>query len=210
MIKLLITDDHPIVRKGITQIVADTPDITVGGEACNGQQAIEKVLEDEYNLVVLDITMPDRSGLEILKDLKALKPKLPVLVLSIHSPSQYALRVLRAGASGYMTKESAPDELIDAIRKISHGGKYISPCVAEDLASHLETNAIQLPHEALSDREYQVMRMLAAGEKLVEIANKLSLSIKTISTYRSRILTKMYMKSNAELTSYTVRNNLLD
>ena len=210
MIKILIADDHPVVRKGLKEIIEDIPDLAVRGEASTGHEALEKVRKGDFDLVVLDISMPGINGLDILKQLKDEKPKLPVLVLSMYPEEQYAVRVLRAGASGYLTKESAPEELITAIRKASKGRKYISSSLAEKLAFDLETGAGRPLHETLSDREYQVMRMIASGKTGKEIGEELFLSIKTISTYRARILEKMEMKSNAELTHYALKHGLVE
>jgi len=210
MIKILIADDHPIVRKGLKEIIEVTPDMMVGDEASNGQEALEKVRKNDFDVVLLDISMPGRSGLEILKELKSEKPELSVLILSMHPEEQYAVRVLKAGASGYLTKESAPDELIAAIRKASIGRKYISSSLGEKLAFDLEIDSEKPLHETLSDREYEVMRMIASGKTISEIAKKLFLSVKTISTYRSRILEKMRMKSSAELTHYALKNRLVE
>jgi len=210
MIKILIADDHPVVRKGLKEIIEETPDMVVGGEASNGQEALEKVRKCDFDIVVLDISMPGISGLDILKQLKSEKPELSILVLSMHPEEQYAVRVLRAGASGYLTKERAPDELIAAIRKASKGGKYISSALAEKLAFDLEIDAERPLHETLSDREYEVMCMIASGKTLKEIAEELFLSVKTISTYRSRILEKMRMNSNAKLTHYAIKNGLVE
>jgi len=209
MLKILIADDHAIVRQGLKQIVTETPDMIVAGEASNGQELLNKIKENDYDVVVLDITMPGRDGMDVLKQLRSEKPELPVLMLSIHPEEQYALRALRAGASGYLTKESAPDELVVAIQKVSRGGKYISSSLAEKLAFELEAGHEQAPHETLSDREYQVMCMIASGKTVMEIAQELVLSEKTISTYRSRILEKMNMKNNAELTYYAIKNQLV-
>jgi DNA-binding NarL/FixJ family response regulator len=208
-IKILIADDHPIVRAGFKQVISDMPDMLVADEASNGQEVLQLIGKKDYDLVLLDISMPGRSGLEILKDLKSEKPKLPVLILSIYPEEQYAIRALRAGASGYMTKASAPNELILAIRKISEGGKYISASLAEKLAYYLDGDAAKPPHETLSDREYQVMLMIASGKTVTEIANELCLSVKTISTYRTHIREKMKMKNNAEITLYAVQNKLV-
>jgi len=210
MIKILIADDHPVVRKGLKEIIEEIPDMMVGDEASNGREALEKVRKSDFDIVLLDISMPGRSGLDILKELKSEKPDLSVLILSIHSEEQYAVRVLKAGASGYLTKESAPDELIAAIRKASTGRKYISSSLGEKLALYLEIDAEKPLHETLSDREYEVMRMIASGKTITEIAEKLFLSVKTISTYRSRILEKMRMKSNAELIRYALKNRLVE
>ena len=210
MIKILIADDHAIVREGLKQILSESPDLVVVAEASSGQEVLEKISKNDLDLVVLDIAMPGRGGLDILKEIKTQKPRLPVLMLSMYPEEQYAIRVLKSGASGYLTKESAPSELVMAIRQISQGKKYISPSLAEKLAIDLEVSPDKLPHEILSDREYQVMCMIASGKTLKEIADGLSLSIKTISTYRSRILEKMNMKTNAELTHYAIKNNLVD
>ncbi len=210
MIKILIVDDHAIVREGLKQILAETPNIDVADEACNGREAFEKVWANEYDVVVLDISMPGASGLEVLKQLKGVRPKLPVLILSIHPEGQYAVRALRAGASGYLTKESAPDELIEAVRKVSRGGKYISGALAERLAFDLEAGAYKSLHESLSDREYQVLCMIASGKRVKDVGEELCLSVKTISTYRFRILEKMKMKNNAELTYYAIKHELVE
>jgi two-component system invasion response regulator UvrY len=210
MIKILVADDHAVVREGLKQILSETPDMVVAAEASSGQEVLNKVRENNYDVVLLDISMPGRGGLDVLKQLKDEKPGLPVLILSIYPEEQYAVRALRAGASGYLTKESASDELIAAIRKISQGRKYVSASLAEKLAFDMEINAEKPTHEMLSDREYQVMCMIAKGKTIKEIAGELSLSVKTISTYRSRILDKMRMKNNAELTHYAIKNKLVE
>lgn len=210
MIKIIIADDHAIVREGLKQIVMETSDMVVADEASNGQEVLDKVWKNDYDVIVLDIAMPGRNGLDVLKQLKINRPTLPVLILSIHPEKQYAVRVLKAGASGYLTKESAPDELIAAIRKVSLGGKYVSSSLAEKLAFDLEIDVEKPLHETLSDREYQVMCMIASGKMVQEIAEELSLSVKTISTYRSRILEKMRMENNAELIRYAIQNRLVD
>ena len=210
MIKILIADDHAIFREGLKHILTECPDVTVAAEASNGPEVLEKIWTDKYDMVLLDISMPGMSGLEVLKQLKIEKPKLPVLVLSMHPEEQYAVRILRAGASGYLTKESAPDELITAIRKISQGRKYITSSLAERLAVEMETDSEKPLHEILSDREYQVLRMIAAGRTIKQIGEDLSLSIKTVSTYRTRIMEKMKMKTNAELMHYAINQQLLD
>jgi DNA-binding NarL/FixJ family response regulator len=210
MIEILIADDHPIVREGLKQILAETSDMVVADEASNGQEVISKVRKREFDVIILDISMPGRSGLDILKQVKSLKPELPVLILSIHPEDQYATRVLRAGASGYLTKESTSDELIEAIRKVSLGGKYITASLAEKWAFDLEIDAEKPIHKTLSDREYEVMCMIASGKTPKKIAEELCLSVKTISTYRSRILEKMKMKGNAELTYYAIKHALID
>jgi len=210
MIRILVVDDHAIVREGLKQILADVNDMAVRDEAAGGQEALAKIRSGEFDVVLLDISMPGRSGLEILKEIKAERPKLPVLILSMHAEEQYAVRTLRAGASGYLTKASAPDELIGAIRKVSCGRKYVSSSLAEKLALELDIDTKKPPHATLSDREYQVMLMLASGKSVKEIADELCLSVKTISTYRSRVMEKMNMKKNAELTLYAIQNHLVD
>ena len=209
MIRILVADDHAIVRNGLKQIVSDTPDIVVSGEASNGREALNKALEYDYDVVLLDITMPDRSGLEILKEIKSQKPELPVLILSIHPEEQYAVRALKAGAAGYLTKESASEELIRAMRKVSSGSKYVTSSLAEKLASILKTNTEEPLHQSLSDREYTVFCMIVSGKRGKQIADELLLSAKTISTYRSRILRKMNMHNNIELTRYAMQNHLV-
>jgi len=210
MIRILVVDDHAIVREGLKQILSDVKDMAVLAEAANGREALESIRRQDFDVILMDISMPGRSGLEILKDIRNEQPKLPVLILSMHPEEQYAVRSLRAGAAGYLNKSSAPDELIGAIRKVSAGRKYVSPSVAEKLALELGTDTSKLPHEFLSDREYQVMMMLASGKSVSEIAQELCLSVKTISTYRSRVMAKMNMKKNAELTLYAVQNHLLN
>lgn len=210
MLKILVVDDHPVVRQGLKRIIAETYGGIVIDEACNGREAINKVRETDYDVVLLDISLPDLHGLDVLKQLKSEKPKLPILILSIHPEEQYALRVLRHGASGYLTKDSAPDELIAAIQKVSSGGKYISHSLAEKLASNLNTDVEKPLHDILSDREYQVLCLIASGKATKDIAEELLLSVKTVSTYRSRILSKMAMKNNAELIRYGVQNQLID
>lgn len=209
MLNILIADDHAIVREGIKQILAEIPDTVRTDEAINGQEVIQKVWQNNYDLVLLDISMPGRSGLDVLKQLKSEKPALKILILSMHPEEQYAVRALKAGASGYLTKESTPLELTEAIKKVSLGKKYVSSSLAETLAAHLETMAERPPHETLSNREFEVMCMIASGRTVKEIAGDLSLSVKTISTYRTRILQKMSMKNNAQLTHYTIQNNLI-
>jgi two-component system, NarL family, invasion response regulator UvrY len=209
MLKILIADDHAIVREGLKQILAETADMVVAGEATNGQEVLQLVRKEDWDLVLLDLAMPEKDGLDTLKELKQEKPHLPVLVLSIYPEEQYAVRVLKAGASGYLTKESAPDELIAAIRKVSRQGKYISQSLGEQLASYLTANPDKPAHELLSDREYRVMLMIASGKTVTEIAEALFLSVKTISTYRVRALRKMGMKNNAEFAYYAIKHGLL-
>lgn len=210
MIKILIADDHTLFRKGLKHILSEYPDLVVTDEASNGQEVLEKIWHNDYDMVLLDITMPGMTGLEALKQLKNDKPKLPVLVLSMHPEEQYAVRVIRAGASGYLRKESAPDELITAIQKISGGRKYITSSLAERLADNVESTAEKPLHDTLSDREFEVFRMIAAGKKIKQIAEALFLNARTISTYRSRILEKMQIKTNAELIHYAIKHQILD
>lgn len=210
MKRIIIADDHEIVRAGLKQIIADDPDLLVEGEASDGQELLEKLRKKKFDLVLLDMKMPGRSGLEILKQLKIEHPSLPVLVLSMHSEEQYAVRTIKAGASGYITKETAPDKLLEAIRRVCGGGKYISQSLAEKLADSISDSQSKPPHEYLTDREFQVMCMIASGKTISDIARELFLSVKTISTYRQRILEKMSMKNNAELTHYVISNNLLE
>jgi DNA-binding NarL/FixJ family response regulator len=210
MIKILIADDHAIVREGFKQILSDTGDLIVAGEATNGQEVLELIRHEEWDLIILDIAMPGRDGLYTLKEVKREKSKIPILVLSIYPEEQYAVRALKAGAAGYLTKESAPEELIAAIRKVSQGGKYISAALAEKLAFDLEVDTEKPLHERLSDREYQVMLKIASGKTVKEIADEMSLSIKTISTYRVRALSKMGLKNNAAFTYYALKNGLVE
>ncbi len=210
MLKVIIADDHSIVRAGLKQILSDYPDVTEIDDAKDGQDLLGKVKKNCYDLILLDISMPGRSGLEILKQLKMEKPDIPILVLSMHSEDQYALRALKAGAAGYLTKETASDQLIEAIKKVHMGGKYISSSLAERLAENLIQDSSGSPHEQLSDREFQVFCKIAAGKTVSEIAKDMFLNVKTISTYRRRILNKMNMKNNSELTHYAIKNNLLN
>ena len=210
MIKMLVADDHAIVREGLKQIVAETLDMVVADEASSGHEVLDKVRSNEYTVVVLDISMPGGDGLNILKQIKKEKIKLPVLVLSVHPEEQYAVRVLKAGAAGYLTKESAPGELISAIRRVSSGRKYVSSLLAEKLAFDLQSEGETSLHETLSDREFQVMCMIASGKRVKDIGEELCLSVKTISTYRSRILEKMRMKNSSELTHYALKHGLVE
>jgi DNA-binding NarL/FixJ family response regulator len=210
MIHILVADDHAVVRQGVKQILADETDMAVKDEAQNGSETIEKIMQHDYDVVLLDISMPGRSGLEVLEDIKSRRPKLAVLILSMHPEEQYAVRALRAGASGYLTKASAPQELIGAIRKAAAGGKYVTSSLAEKLIGELEIDSGKLPHERLSNREHQVMLMLAEGKSVSDAAFELCLSVKTISTYRTRVMDKMGMKKNAELTIYAVHNKLIN
>jgi DNA-binding NarL/FixJ family response regulator len=208
--RVLIADDHAVVRRGLIELLADEyPNLSVG-EARNAGEVFKLAREQEWDITILDISMPGRSGLEVLKELKGERPKLPVLVLSSHPEEQYAIRVLKAGAAGYMSKEAAPESLIEGIRKVIGGGRYISPGVAELLATSLGTDQERLPHENLSDREYEVLRLIGSGKTVGEIAGELSLSVKTVSTYRARILEKTGRKTNAELTHYAFKHGLVD
>ena len=208
--RILIVDDHSVVRRGLKQILVDEFKKAEFGEASNAGEALERVRKEAWDAVVLDITMPGRSGLEALKEIKEAKPKLPVLVLSMHPEDQFAVRVLKSGASGYMTKESAPEELVGAVKKVLAGGRYVSPALAEKMASYLAIDTPKPPHERLSDREFVVLRMIASGKTASQIAEELSLSVKTVSTYRTRILEKTGMMSNAELTHYAIKNQLVE
>ncbi len=208
MIKVIIADDHPIVRAGMKQVLMDFEDIFVAAEAGDGEGLLKKIKENQFDVVLLDITMPGMGGLDALKRIRTLKKDLPVLMLSIHDEEQFALRSLKAGAAGYLTKGSAPDELVRAIRQVSKGRKYISQDFAEKLATELQQDIRRLPHERLSDRELQVLCMMAAGKTASGMAAELNISVKTVSTYRSRILEKMGMATNAELIAYAVKNNI--
>jgi DNA-binding NarL/FixJ family response regulator len=209
MIRVLIADDHAVVREGLKRIVAENADMEVAGEAGNGHEVLDFARRHECDLVLLDLAMPGKDGLDTLKELKLVRPHLPVLVLSVYPEEQYAVRLLRAGAAGYLTKESAPEELVAAIRKVSRGGRYVSEALAEQLAVLLGSGTDRPPHETLSDREFRVMVMLASGKTASEVAEALCLSVKTISTYRSRALRKMNMRNNAELSFYAVKHGLL-
>jgi len=206
--KILIVDDHEVVRAGIKRIIQQ-PEI-VFGEAGNATEALRLVNEEHWDLAVLDLSLGERSGLELLKDLKQARSKLPVLILTMHSEEQYARRAFQAGAAGYITKDSGPDELVKAVARVIGGGRYVSATTAERLALELEKGSDQPPHHALSDREFEVMRLIASGKTVGEIAGVLELSDKTVSTYRARILEKMGMRSNAEIIHYAIRNNLTD
>ena len=209
MIRIIIVDDHPVVRRGLKQILQEQPDVKVVGEAESAVEALKIIRTIDCDAVVLDISLPGASGVEILKQLKHEYQKLPVLILSVHPEEQYAVRVMKAGASGYLTKESAPEELVKAIRKITSGGKYISSSLAEILITDIDASG-KPRHENLSDREFQIMRMIAQGKAIKKIAEELCLSEKTVSTYRTRLLNKMNMTTNAEIISYALKNKIIE
>jgi len=210
MIKVLIADDHALIRKGLKQLLDDTDDMRVTGEAENGMQAIRMVEESAYDVVLLDISMPDKHGIEVLKQLKINQPQLPVLMLSMHPEEQYALRSMKAGAAGYLNKQSAPVQLVTAIRQVASGKKYISTELAEQLANGLSQGYQELLHQTLSNREYQTLCLMASGKKLSEMAEIMTLSPKTVSVYRSRLLEKMKLKNNAEAIHYAISNHLIE
>ncbi len=206
---ILIADDHAVVREGLKQILTGVSGVTEIDGVADGNELMEKIKEKDYDVVVLDISMPGKSGLEVLKELKIVKPKLPVLMLSIYPEGQYAVRVLKAGASGYLTKDSASEELVTAVEKIYSGQKYITPSLAEKLAD-FSWGGDKLPHEKLSDREFEVFKMFAAGKTVKEIADNMFISVKTVSTYKVRIFEKMNLESRADITSYAIKNKLID
>jgi DNA-binding NarL/FixJ family response regulator len=210
MLRVLIADDHAVVRQGLRQILSDIPELTEVGEAQNGEDALSRVRAEPWDVLVLDMSMPGRGGLDVLKDVRRVRPSTRVLVLSMHPEDQFAVRLLKAGAAGYLTKETAPDELVTAVRKVMSGGKYISATLAEKLAFDMDRDVDKPAHEALSDREFQVLRMLATGKTVQQIADELLLSAKTISTYRARILEKLNLKSNAEMIHYSIQNRLIE
>jgi two-component system invasion response regulator UvrY len=210
VIRILIADDHAILRRGLKEILAGELEGAIFDEAGNVQEALGLVQSQTWDLVILDITMPGRSGLDLLRDLQQLRPELPVLVLSMHPENQYGKRLLRAGAAGYMNKETAPKELVRAVRKVLAGGRYVSAGLAEKLAADLSADSARLPHERLSDREFEVLRMIASGKTVSQIAEELCLSVTTVSTHRARILEKMGLDNNAELMRYAMVNELTD
>lgn len=209
-IRVFIADDHAIVREGLKQILAEQRDIAIVGEAETGLDAVKLFRKSRCNLLLLDISLPDRNGIEVLKQIKKEKPELPVLMLSMHREDQYAIRALKAGAAGYLTKQSAPRELVGAIRQVASGQRYVSAQLAQVLAAQVGEEHEGPVHEALSDREYQTLTMIASGKTVSEIARELSLSVKTVSEYRSRLLSKMKLKTSAELTHYAIRNQLIE
>lgn len=209
-IKILIADDHAFLREGIKKTIGDETDMKIIAEASNAADAFKMLQEKEIDVAIMDISMPGKSGLDLLKDLKAVKKKFKILILSMHPEDRFAIRALKAGASGYLTKESAPDELVKAIRTVLNGRKYVSSSLAEKLIDVINDDTDKMPHENLSDREFEVFIKIASGEKTTEIAAELSISIHTVNTYRSRILEKLGVSSNVELTQYAIHNNLID
>jgi two-component system invasion response regulator UvrY len=210
MIKVLVADDHAVVRRGLRQILSETPDILVAGEAGTAAEVRQLLREQRWDVIVLDLNMPGGSGIELLGDLRRQTPTTRVLVLTVYPEDQYAVRAIRAGAAGFLTKESAPEKLIEAVRKVASGGRYVSRELAETLASLVAGETDGALHERLSDREFEVFKMLASGRTVSQAAEELALSVKTISTHRTRILRKMDMKTNAELTHYAVRNGVVE
>ena len=210
MIKILVVDDHAVVRAGLRNFLADCPDMEIAGDAANSEQAVRLVREQDWNVVLLDISLPDKSGVDVLKQIKREKPDLPVLVLSMHAENRYAVQLLRNGASGYLQKEAMASDLVGAIRTVVLGRKYVSPAVAQLLANDIDTMGDGPLHGALSEREFEIFCRLARGQGATSIAEDLSLSVKTVSTYRTRILEKMKLASNADLTCYAIKNNLID
>ncbi len=208
-IRVLIADDHPVVRRGLRQLLEEAGDIVVGGEAGSAAETLDQVRRNRWDVLVLDLDLPDRSGLEVMRDVKLVQENLPILFLTVASEDQFAIRALRAGAAGYMTKKTAPQELVEAIRKVVGGGRYVTAAVAERIALHLDKDVETPVHESLSDREYEVFQMLASGRTATQVAEALHLSVKTVSTYRSRVLEKMGLRTNAELTVYAVRNGIV-
>jgi len=207
--KILIADDHPVVRAGLKELLTGALGKVAFAEAKTALEALEQVGKEDWSLVILDVSMPGRSGIDILGEVKTTRPKLPVLMLSMHPEEQFARRALKAGASAYMTKETVPEELVKAVRKVLAGGRYVSASLAEKLASDLQEPADRPPHEILSDREFQILQMIASGKTVTNIAEELSLSVKTISTYRARMLEKIGMKNTAELIRYAIQNQLV-
>jgi DNA-binding NarL/FixJ family response regulator len=209
MLRVIVVDDHPVVREGLKRIISESSELSIAAEASDGEEALQAVQNNPCDVVLLDITLPKRNGLEVLKQIRQLQPRIPILILSMHAEDEYAVRMLRAGASGYLNKESTPTNLITAIRKVVRGGKYVSTALAERLAFDLQADTDKPPHEILSDREFQVLCMLASGRTVSEIAAELKLSIKTISTYRVRVLEKLRLKNNSELTRYAIKTGLV-
>jgi DNA-binding NarL/FixJ family response regulator len=210
MIRVLVADDHPLIRSGLKQILSREADMAILGEAEDSEQVLERIEEHAWDVVLLDITMPGRGGLDVLREIRRRQPGLPVLVLSMHAEEQFAVRAIKAGASGYLSKTDPPAEIAQAIRKVASGKKYVSAGLAQTLANALDSATDRPLHEALSDREFQVMCKMASGQTVSQIAAEISLSVKTVSTYRSRVLEKMNMRTNAELTRYAIQNGLVD
>jgi DNA-binding NarL/FixJ family response regulator len=208
MIKILVVDDHAVVRRGLREILAETQDLHVGGEAATAAEALAKVQAERWDVIMLDIGLGGRSGLDLIADIRRSRPEARVLVLTMFSEEQYAVRAIRAGAAGFLTKESAPDKLVDAVRKVASGGRFITPELAETLASMVAGEGSGRPHERLSNREFEILKMIGSGRTVSQIAEQLGLSVKTVSTHRTRILRKMEMKTSAELTRYVVTNEL--
>jgi two-component system, NarL family, invasion response regulator UvrY len=209
MIRILVADDHIVVRRGLKMILLEGFPGAHIEEVGDAEDLIKQVMKADWDVVISDLSMPGRSGLDALIQIKPMRPNLPILILSIHPEEQYAIRVLKAGASGYLSKDMAPDELVNAVQKVMLGKKYITPSIAEKLASAFDQDQTKLPHETLSDREFDVLKMLATGRSVSEIAETLFLSVTTVSTYRARIITKMNLKNNAELTLYSIENKLI-
>ncbi|WP_114649404.1 response regulator transcription factor [Pseudothauera hydrothermalis] len=209
-LRVLIADDHAIVRQGLRQILSETDDLEVAGEPENGVKALQMLREQPWDVVLMDISMPERNGIDALKMIRKEMPRLPVLILSIHPEDQYAVRALRAGAAGYLSKQSAPEQLVTAIRQVASGKKYVSPAVAEVLANAVLEDGDRPLHDKLSDREFQTLRLIASGRTPAQIAEALNISVKTVSVYRARLLEKMNMRNNAELTHYGIRHGLVD
>jgi len=210
VIKIIIADDHIIIRAGIKQLLEGAHDMMVAGEASDGQKLIQEIQKNHYDVIVIDISMPGRNGIEIIKQIRASGDKTPILALSYYPEEQFAIRVLKAGACGYMNKDVQPEELVEAIYKVARGGTYVSPAIAEKLAMNINMTQDPSPHEALTDREYEVFLKIAGGMTVSEIADEMFLSVKTVSTYRARILEKLNLKNNAEITYYAIRNNLIE
>jgi DNA-binding NarL/FixJ family response regulator len=210
VIKIIIADDHIIIRAGIKQLLDGAHDMVVAGEASDGQKLIQEIQKNHYDVIVIDISMPGRNGIEIIKQLRSSGDKTPILALSYYPEEQFAIRVLKAGACGYMNKDVQPEELVEAIYKVARGGTYVSPAVAEKLAMNINMTQDSSPHESLTDREHEVFLKIAGGMTVSEIADEMFLSVKTVSTYRARILEKLNLKNNAEITYYAIRNNLIE
>jgi DNA-binding NarL/FixJ family response regulator len=210
MIRVFVTDDHEIVRRGLTQILADTDDLSFAGEAANAAQAVSRLRTTPCDVLLLDISLPDRNGLELLKQVRTEHPRITVLMLSMHMEREFAIRALKAGAAGYLTKQSAPTQLVAAIRHVAAGKKYLTPSIAEEVANLLSGGAEETPHESLSDREYQTLCLIASGKGLSDIAAELLISPKTVSVYRARVLEKLHLKNNSDLTRYAIKNGLIE